>query len=101
MTTAKRAPLLKDVPTLSESGLPGYDMNGWSGLLVPAGTPQKVITRLHTGIVEILDMPDVKTRFSGMGFDTVGNSPEEFQVFIRREVGKWGKIVKSLNISAD
>jgi tripartite-type tricarboxylate transporter receptor subunit TctC len=101
VTTANRAPLLKDVPTLSESGLPGYDMNGWSGLLVPAGTPKNITSRLHSEIVKVLNMPDVKSRFSGMGFETVGNSPSEFQAFIRREVEKWGKIVKSLNISAD
>ncbi len=101
VTTASRAPLLKDVPTLSESGLPGYDMQGWSGLLVPAGTPPKIINRLHGEIVKALAMPDVKSRFSGMGFETVGNTPAEFQKFIRREVDKWGKIVKTLNISAD
>ena len=101
VTTSNRAPLLKDVPTLSESGLPGYDMNGWSGLLVTGGTPPKIIGRLHDEIVKVLAMPDVKSRFSGMGFETVGNSPKEFQAFIEREVKKWGKIVKSLNISAD
>jgi tripartite-type tricarboxylate transporter receptor subunit TctC len=101
VTTSNRAPLLKDVPTLSESGLPGYDMQGWSGLLVPAGTPPKIINRLHGEIVKALAMPDVKSRFSGMGFETVGNTPAEFQKFIRREVDKWGKIVKTLNISAD
>jgi tripartite-type tricarboxylate transporter receptor subunit TctC len=101
VTTESRAPLLKDVPTLSESGLPGYDMNGWSGLLVPAGTPSKIVSRLHGEIVKVLAMPDVKSRFSGMGFETVGNSPAEFQKFITREVDKWGKMVKTLNISAD
>lgn len=101
VTTASRAPLLKDVPTLSESGLPGYDMQGWSGLLVPAGTPPKIINRLHGEIVKALAMPDVKSRFSGMGFETVGNTPKEFQAFIEREVKKWGKIVTTLNISAD
>jgi tripartite-type tricarboxylate transporter receptor subunit TctC len=101
VTTSNRAPLLKDVPTLSESGLPGYDMQGWSGLLVTAGTPQKIINRLHGEIVKAIAMPDVKSRFSGMGFETVGNTPAEFQKFIRREVDKWGKIVTTLNISAD
>jgi tripartite-type tricarboxylate transporter receptor subunit TctC len=92
---------LKDVPTLSESGLSGYDMQGWSGLLVPAGTPPKIIGRLHGEIVKALAMPDVRSRFSGMGFETVGNTPAEFQKFIKHEVDKWGKIVTTLNISAD
>ena len=101
VTTAKRTPLLPDVPTISESGVTGYDMNGWSGLLVPAGTPRQTVSRLHVGIVKVLQMPEIRTRFSGMGFDTVGNSPDEFQSFLREEVEKWGKVVKALNISAD
>ena len=101
VTTAQRAPALNEVPTLSESGVPGYELNGWSGLLVPAGTPSRIIGRLHAEIVKVLQMPDVRTRFTNMAFDVVGNSPDEFQAFIRREVDKWGKVVKAVGITAD
>jgi tripartite-type tricarboxylate transporter receptor subunit TctC len=101
VTTLTRAPSLAEVPTIAESGVPGYELNGWSGLLVPAGTPPEVIARLHSEIVKILDMPDVRTRFTGMSFEVVGDTPKEFEAFIRREVAKWGKVVKTANISAD
>jgi tripartite-type tricarboxylate transporter receptor subunit TctC len=101
VTTTHRTPSLTDVPTLSESGVPGYELNGWSGLLVPAATPASIVRRLHAEIVKVLNAPDVKNRFTGMAFEVVGNTPEEFQAFIRREVEKWGKVVRSANIAAD
>ena len=101
VTTLRRSPALSEVPTLAESGVPDYELNGWSGLLVPAGTPKAVVDRLHTRIVSIINSPDVKSRFTALAFDVVGNTPAEFQAFIRREVDKWGKVVKTANISAD
>jgi tripartite-type tricarboxylate transporter receptor subunit TctC len=101
ITTTHRTPSLTDVPTLSESGVPGYELNGWSGLLVPAATPASIVRRLHAEIVKVLNAPDVKNRFTGMAFEVVGNTPEEFQAFIRREVEKWGKVVRAANIAAD
>jgi tripartite-type tricarboxylate transporter receptor subunit TctC len=101
VTTLSRSPSLSDVPTISESGIPGYELNGWSGLLVPAGTPARVVNFLNSHIVKILQMPDVKSRFTSMAFEVIGNTPEEFQRFIEREVDKWGKVVRSANISAD
>jgi len=101
VTTLRRSPALSEVPTLAESGVPDYELNGWSGLLVPAGTPKAVVDRLHTRIVSIINSPDVKSRFTALAVDVVGNTPAEFQAFIRREVDKWGKVVKTANISAD
>jgi tripartite-type tricarboxylate transporter receptor subunit TctC len=101
VTTLRRSPSLPDVPTIAESGVPGYELNGWSGLIVPAGTPAGIVKRLHDEIVKILDMPDVRTRFTGMAFEIVGNTPKEFEAFIRSEVKKWGKVVKAANISAN
>lgn len=101
VTTLKRSPALPEIPTLAESGVPNYELNGWSGLLVPSGTPNAVVTNLHTQVVKILNMPDVKERFSNLAFEVVGDTPAEFQAFIRREVDKWGTIVKTANISAD
>jgi tripartite-type tricarboxylate transporter receptor subunit TctC len=101
VTTAQRAPSLSEVPTLAESGVPGYELNGWSGLLVPAGTPPAIVRRLHAQIVNVLNMPDVRSRFTSMAFEVVGNTPEEFQAFVQREVEKWGRVVKAAKISAD
>jgi tripartite-type tricarboxylate transporter receptor subunit TctC len=101
VTTLKRSPLLNDVPTLAETGVPGYELNGWSGILVPAGVPKKILTQLNTEIVKILNVPDVRQRFTDLGFDTVGNSPQDFQTFLQQEVAKWGRVVKAANISAD
>lgn len=81
--------------------VPGYELNGWSGLLVPAGTPRGIVNRLNAEIVRIINLPDVRNRFTILEFDIVGNTPEQFQAFLEQEVAKWGKVVRSANISAD
>ena len=101
VTTGNRAPLLANVPTLSEAGAPGYELNGWSGILVPAGTPRQIINRLHAEVTKILQLPEVRDRFENLAFQTIGNTPQQFQAFIQAEVMKWGKVVKAANISAD
>jgi tripartite-type tricarboxylate transporter receptor subunit TctC len=101
VTTSKRSPLLNEVPTVAEAGVPGYELNGWSGFLAPAGMSKEVLAQLNTEIVKILNMPEIHQRFSELGFNTVGNSPQEFQRFIEQEVVKWGNVVKTANISAD
>ena len=101
VTATKRSPLLNDVPTIAEAALPGYELNGWTGILVPAGVPKKIVAQLHDEVVKILAMPDVRQRFADLGFDVVGNSPREFSAFVQNEVVKWGKVVKAANISAD
>jgi tripartite-type tricarboxylate transporter receptor subunit TctC len=101
VTTSKRSPLLNDVPTISEAGVAGYELNGWSGLLVPTGVPKKVLRQLNAEIVKILNTAEIQQRFSELGFDTVGSSPPEFHRFIEQEVVKWGKVVKAANISAN
>lgn len=101
VTTGNRAPLLANVPTLSEAGVPGYELNGWSGILVPADTPRQIINRLHAEVTRILQAPDVRDRFENLAFQIIGNTPQQFQAFIQAEVMKWGKVVKAANISAD
>ena len=101
VTTGTRAPLLANVPTLAEAGAPGYELNGWSGILVPAGTPRQIINRLHAEVAKTLRLPDVRDRFENLAFQTIGNTPQQFQAFIEAEVVKWGKVVKAANISAD
>jgi tripartite-type tricarboxylate transporter receptor subunit TctC len=102
VTSEKRYALLPEIPTVSESGLPGFDMSTWWGLLVPAaGNSKQVVPRLHAETVKILRMPDVKERMAAVGAETVGNSPEEFAAFMRTERAKYAKIVKDANIKLD
>lgn len=101
VTTAKRSAALPDVPTLAEAGVRGYELNGWSGILVHADTPKDIVRQLNREIVAIIKAPDIRERFAKMGFDIVGNTPEDFQAFIEAEVAKWGKVVRAANIHAD
>jgi tripartite-type tricarboxylate transporter receptor subunit TctC len=101
VTTAKRFPLLPDLPTLAESGYPTFVALAWNGVLVPAGTPKPVIARLNAEINAILKQPDVVQKMNAAGFDLVGGTPEEFGALIRAESEKWAPVIKSANIKID
>ena len=98
VTSAARATGLPDIPTIAETGVPGYEAVSWFGLLAPAGTPREVIARLHKEIVAILNRPDVKERFARDGTEVVASSPEDFSAYIRAEAEKWAKVVKKAGI---
>lgn len=101
VTSLKRASGVPDLPTVAESGIPGYEAAQWFGLMVPAGTPREIINVLHAEVVRVLQMPDVRARFSADGAEAVGSTPEEFSAYIRAETFKWGKVVRDSNIRAD
>ena len=101
VTSAKRTPLMPDVPTVNESGLKGFDLSTWWGLVAPAGASKDVIARLHSEIVKALQLPDVKERYAQNGADPVGNSPEEFSAFIRNERDKYARIVREAKIKIE
>lgn len=101
ITTAKRSPALPEVPTIAESGLAGYEVLTWYGLLAPAGTPKEIISRLHTEVSKILQTPDIKERLAGISSDPGGNTPEEFAKVIRQETVKWAKVVKDSGATVD
>jgi tripartite-type tricarboxylate transporter receptor subunit TctC len=101
VTTAQRAPLLPDVPTVAESGVPGYDAGAWYGFLVPTGTPKEAIARLETETIKVLKLADVKQRLATTGMDTIGTSADEFSKFLRSEIDKWGKVVKAIGMKVD
>ncbi len=101
VTSAKRSPLLPDLPTISEAGVAGYAASGWYGLMVPAATPAEIVARLHAESAKVLRMPDVVERLAGQGAEPVGNTPAEFSVFIRTEIDKWGKLVRTAGMKAD
>jgi len=101
VTSAKRFSLLPEMPTISESGVPGFDMSTWWGLVAPAGVNKDVVGRLHGETVKLLRQADVKERIANVGAEVVGNTPEEFGAYIRSERAKYAKIVKAANIKLE
>ena len=98
VTTGKRSPALPDVPTLSESGLVGFDQGTWFGLLVPAATPKEIVAKLNGEVVRILKMPDVQKRFAEIGAEPVGNTPAEMAATIKSDTEKYATVVKKANV---
>ena len=101
LTSPVRSVAAPDVPTIAESGLPGYEVFAWNGVLVPAGTPQAVIQQLNDQIRKAMLLPQVKDKFSAQGFASSWNSPENFGVFLKNEVDKWGRTVKASGATLD
>jgi tripartite-type tricarboxylate transporter receptor subunit TctC len=94
ITSLKRSPLLPDLPTMSEAGVPGYEADLWLGLMAPAGTPPAVINRLNEETVKILQRADVRASFLQQGTEPIGNTPAQFADFLKADIEKWGKVVK-------
>jgi tripartite-type tricarboxylate transporter receptor subunit TctC len=101
VTSAKRSEGLPEVPTIAESGLPGYDSTQWYGVLAPAGTAREIVMRLHDEIVRALRTPEVMQRLAADGAEPVGGSPEEFTAFIKSEIDKWAKVARAAGIRAE
>jgi tripartite-type tricarboxylate transporter receptor subunit TctC len=99
VTSTRRLPNLPEVPTLDEAGVRGYESLSWSGLVAPAGTPRAVIDKLNAAVGRVLKMEDVRQRFATLGVEAVGGTPEQFAAHIRAESEKWGKLIKSANIT--
>jgi tripartite-type tricarboxylate transporter receptor subunit TctC len=101
-TSAQRSALMPDLPTFAEAGLKGYEVSGWYGFLVPAGTSRDIIARLHADITKALAHPDVLQTLNGVGLEAVkANSPDEFGAFIRAEISKWANVVQQSGAKAD
>ena len=101
VTTAKRFPLLPDLPTIAESGYPGFEALAWNGLVAPAATPRAVIERINAEVNAILRQPDVVQKMNAAGFDLVGGRPEDFAALIRSEAARWAPLVQKLGIKVD
>ena len=100
VTTLERSPRFKDLPTIAESGLPGFDApGGWTGICAPAGTPKPIVATLNRAITDTMSVPDVRARFVNLGYEIYPPmSPEQFAALMRSETEKWGKVVKDFNI---
>jgi tripartite-type tricarboxylate transporter receptor subunit TctC len=94
MSSIKRFPLMADVPTVAESGLAGFDSDGWNGILAPAGTPREIVLRLNKEINDALASPDVREILARNRIQAGGGTPEEFGALIARESKKWGPVIK-------
>ena len=94
VASSKRSSQLPEVPTISEAGVPGFEAENWFGLFVPAQTPKKIIARLNEAIVKVMRSPEIQKQFIALGAEPVGNSPEEFAAFVRRDMEKYAKVVR-------
>lgn len=101
VTSPQRSPVAPEVPTIAESGLPGYEVFAWNGLLAPAGTPPAVVARLNEEMKKALNLPEVKEKFAVQGFAATHTTPEAAAAFVRAEVDKWARAVKSSGATLD
>jgi tripartite-type tricarboxylate transporter receptor subunit TctC len=101
VSSRERSRVLPDMPTIAESGYPGFEMVSWHSILAPAKTPQPIITRLHGELVKVLAQPDVKERFAGMGLDTVGSTPQALAQHIKSETARFAKVIAAAGIKPE
>jgi tripartite-type tricarboxylate transporter receptor subunit TctC len=101
VTTAKRTNLAPELPTIAESGLPGFDISTWFGVFVPAGTPRPVVDRLHAEFARALAAPDVREKMLALGAEPVGSTPEQFAAYVKAEAAKYAKLVKTSGAKVD
>ena len=101
VTTEKRFSGLPDLPTIAESGVPGFELTSWVGFLAPAATPRAVITRIHATLLEALRTPSVRDVLVKSGAEPLGNTPEEFHENLKREIPKWNRIIKAAGVTLD
>jgi len=101
VTTAKRFSLLPDLPSIAESGYPGFEALAWNGVLVAAGTPRPIVARLNTEMNAILKEPEMRQKMQGFGFDLVGGTPEEFGALISSETAQWAPVIKKVGLKVD
>jgi len=101
VTSAQRSSVAPELPTIAESGFPGFEVTAWLGLLAPAGTPAPIVRKIHAEGVKALALSDVRARFADLGLEPIGNSPEEFAQVIKEEIPKWAKLIKDSGAKPD
>ncbi|GAB3662000.1 tripartite tricarboxylate transporter substrate binding protein [Ramlibacter alkalitolerans] len=101
VTTAKRMSLFPDVPTLAESGMPGFETGAWQGIMVPAATPKPVVERLNAAVVKALQSPDVRAKLAVQGAEPLGSTPAEYGAYVKKELARWAKVVKASGVTIE
>jgi tripartite-type tricarboxylate transporter receptor subunit TctC len=101
VTSMKRSASAPDLPTIAESGYPGFDASSWFGLVGPAGLPPDVVTKVSAEVARVLKVPEMRDKFIQQGADPVGSTPEEFAEYMRAETAKWAKLVQAVGAKVD
>jgi tripartite-type tricarboxylate transporter receptor subunit TctC len=101
VANAKRSALLPELPTTAEAGAPGVEASSWNGLIVPAGTPKDIITRLHAEVVAVMKLPELRDRLLGAGVEPTVNTPAEFAAYIDAETARYAKVVRESGARVD
>jgi tripartite-type tricarboxylate transporter receptor subunit TctC len=101
VSSLTRSPAAPDIPTLNESGLPGFEVVNWMGYIIPAKTPRDIVNKLSAEIRAVLQVSETRERLMKQGLEPAGNTPEEFDAFIRSEIAKWSKVVKQAGLKPD
>ena len=101
VTTGKRMALFPDVPTLAESGMPGFEVGAWQGVMVPTGTPPAVVEQLNVEIMKALKSPDVRERLALQGAEPLGSTPSEYGAYVKKELARWAGVVKATGVTLE
>jgi tripartite-type tricarboxylate transporter receptor subunit TctC len=101
VTTARRASIAPEVPTMAEAGLPGYETSTWGGVLAPAGTPRDIVAKLNAEFNRDLNLPDVRKKITDAGIEPAGGTPQQFGDFIQAEMQKWAKVAKDARVEPE
>ena len=101
LTTTKRSKALPGIPTIAESGLPGYDVTPWFAVFVPANTPKPIVKKLNAALLSSMATPEIREKFEVIGAEPIGSSPEELAIYLNKEIDRWGKVITANNIKSD
>ena len=101
VTSLKRSAAAPEIPTVAETGLPGYEATAWQGVLAPAGTPREIIVKLNTEIVRVINLPEVRKQLADQGYEPAGTTPEQFGEYIKTEIAKWTRVIKAAGLKAE
>jgi tripartite-type tricarboxylate transporter receptor subunit TctC len=101
ISSAKRAAVAPDIPTIAEAGVPGFEVVQWFGMFAPANTPRDIIAKVHAGVVRTLQEPSVKQHFVSDGAEPIGSTPEQFAAVVAADLRKWGKVIREARIKLD
>jgi len=101
VSSRERSASLPNLPTIAEAGVPGYEAMGWNGVFAPVKTPRAIVDKLNADIVRVLNMPDVRDRLAAMGSTPVGGTPEQFGDYVKREIERWGRVIRERGIKVD